>query len=95
MQNKTSLQKAAPILILTLSVLVAIYWGIGKLVNVYSSSFVGAVFEILWLPMLLLLFVLPAASAFYWYKNLFKLNSVYFFSLLISVASLVMITMSN
>ncbi len=89
------MQKALPKVTLALSIFAAIYWVTGNLINVYSSSFTGAVFEILWLPMLLLLFLLPLASAFYWYKSRFKLNSVYFFSLLISVASVVIITTSN
>ena len=40
--------------IFILSLLSAGYWIISKVFNVYASAFVSAVFELLWLPMLLL-----------------------------------------
>lgn len=77
------------------SIIVAVYWVTGKLVNVYSSTFAGAVFEILWLPMLLLLFIIPGISFFYWLKNSFKINSGYFFSLVIFTGILILFLAKN
>ena len=41
-----------------------LYYFIGKIVlpDVYKFAFVGAIYEILWLPMLLLLVLVPIAS---------------------------------
>lgn len=81
----------SPVMILSANILVALYWVIGNFINVYTFKPAGAVFEILWLPMLLLLFLLPPVSFFYWYKSRFKLNSLYLVSLLISLAALTVI----
>lgn len=78
----------SPVMILCATILVALYWLIGNFINVYASQSAGVVFEILWLPMLLLLFLLPPVSFFWWYKSRFKLNSLYLLSLVISLASL-------
>ena len=96
MQNKTSAPKLfLPSVILIASIIVAIYWVTGKLVNVYSSTITGAVFETLWLPMLLLVFIIPGVSFFYWLKNGFKINSGYFFSLVIFTGVLILFLAKN
>lgn len=78
----------SPMVILCATILVASYWLIGNFFNIYASKSAGIVFEILWLPMLLLLFLLPPVSFFCWYKSRFKLNSLYLLSLVISLAAL-------
>ena len=45
--------------ILYLSILVSIFWICSRFVNVYRFALVGAIFEILWLPMIVMLFFLP------------------------------------
>ncbi|MFT6166382.1 MAG: hypothetical protein ACJAV5_000489 [Vicingaceae bacterium] len=59
--NKTSSSKTASIVFI-LSVLASAFWIMGQLVNVYHFAVVGAIFEILWLPMIGLLFTLPIVS---------------------------------
>jgi hypothetical protein len=78
----------SPVMMFCATIVVALYWLIGNVINIYASQSAGVVFEILWLPMLLLLFLLPPVSFFCWYKSRFKLNSLYLLSLLISLASL-------
>jgi hypothetical protein len=56
--NKASTGK----LIITFSILVSIYWILGNSINLYKSAVVGEIFEILWLPMLLCIFLLPILS---------------------------------
>ncbi len=75
-------------IVLVLSVLVAIYWWLGKTSDVYHMKIGGALFEILWLPMIILLFALPIASLGFFVKDKFNLRSFYFYSLLIGVAAI-------
>jgi len=75
-------------IVLFLSVLVALYWWLGKTSDVYHMKFGGALFEILWLPMIILLFALPIASLGFFAKDKFNLRSFYFYSLLIGVAGI-------
>jgi hypothetical protein len=51
-------------LILLLSIAVFLYYFMEKFIftDVYKLAFVGAVYEILWLPMLLLLVAVPVGS---------------------------------
>lgn len=42
-----------------LSWLITSYWLLNKIINVYAITIVGIIYEILWLPMIVLLFVAP------------------------------------
>ena len=75
-------------IILGLSVLVAAYWYLGKLVDVHQSKIMGVVFEVLWLPMIILLFALPIVCIGFLVKDKFNLRSLYLYSLLIGAAAI-------
>ncbi len=53
---------------LTLSLITAAYWLSGLFYNPYNHKITGIIFEILWLPMILLIFLIPL----YWINKLFK-----------------------
>ena len=78
-------------IVFVMSVLVAAYWYFAKSIDVYQSKFASAVFEILWLPMIILLFALPIASLGFFVKDKFNVRSYYLYSLLIGIAA-VMVT---
>lgn len=75
-------------LILVLSILVAAYWYFGKTLDVHNQKFIGAVAEILWLPMIILLFALPIVSLGFFVKDKFNTRSFYLYSLLIGVGAI-------
>jgi hypothetical protein len=62
-------------IVFILSIIVSGYWWLGQGINVYSFAFVGAIFEILWFPVLLMLFVLPIISMILLIKEKFSGNS--------------------
>ncbi len=96
MHNSHPLQKKiSPAVVFSASIVVAAYWLIGNLLNIYNSKLAGIVFEILWLPMLLLLFAIPAIALFYWIKSRFKFTSLYFFSLAVSLTVLIVLITKN
>lgn len=74
-------------IILGLSLLTAVFWSLSQILNVYTYAVVGAVFEILWLPMLGLLILLPVISLIYWAKEYFSIKSSYLYSLLVILAT--------
>ena len=49
-------------LVFFLTIIVAYYWFLGQVTDVYRFEVVGAVYEILWLPVLVMLFVLPVIA---------------------------------
>lgn len=56
-------------LLVALTVIVALFWILGNSINVYGSAVVGVVFEILWLPMLACLFLIPVVSIIVIFKK--------------------------
>jgi hypothetical protein len=79
-------------IILSLSMVVALFWFFGHTLDVYRFKLVGAIFEILWLPMIILLFVLPILSVIFFIKEKYNLRSLYIYSFL-ALALAVLLTL--
>lgn len=79
--------KKETILLLS-SLAVALFWFFVHQFNVYDKALIGAITEILWLPMLLLLVVLPVLGLLFWYKQQWKFPSVYLYSLLLNAGAI-------
>ena len=69
--------------VLFLSILVSLFWLASRFINIYQFALVGAIFEILWLPMILMVFGLPLISLYYLFKEKFNANSTYLYAILI------------
>jgi hypothetical protein len=91
----TPVNNKKQVLIFIASLLVPLFWLLNQLVDVYRTAWLGAVFEILWLPMLLLLFMLPVLSLILWTRAKFSFRSLYFYSLIILVAGIVFLVASS
>jgi hypothetical protein len=96
MQKNLSISSYAVIsrLNFSLSLLLFIYWYVAMNVNVYKFIVLGALYELLWLPMLPLLVILPAISVFLLTRQGFSLKALPFYSLLISLAAWLVIILS-
>lgn len=70
--------------ILLLSVLVLVYWVLVTSIDVYEYIVVGAIYEILWLPFLVLLYTLPLLNIVMFVKNKFSLKKIWLYALLIN-----------
>jgi hypothetical protein len=69
--------------ILILSIALLIYWWIARLHLIYSSTILQVIFEIFWVPMILMFFVLPVLSiAFLWMEG-FHIKSLYLVAIII------------
>lgn len=74
-----------------LSLLSVIYWLVANSINVYQYAIVGALFELTSILMLIVLLVVPILSLYYWYKEKFNLKSIYFYAMVISTVTLVLL----
>ena len=77
--------------ILYLSILVSLFWLASRFINLYQFALVGAIFEILWLPMILMVFCLPLISFYYLFKEKFSVNSTYLYAILIMIFTFLII----
>ena len=85
-KNKKKFRRSKIVFIASLLTLVISF--LAQMVNVYHFAFTGAVFEMLWLPLILLIFILPVISLFFWVTEKFQLKSLYLYSMLISVITI-------
>lgn len=75
-------------IIFYLCVAAFVFWNLPLLVNVYSMAVVGAVFELLWLPMIAAVFLLPLLSMTAWIHRRYAVHSIHFYSLLLSFVNI-------
>jgi hypothetical protein len=73
-----------------LSISCLVFWFLGHTIDVYRFAVVGAIFEILWLMMLLGLFVLPIVSIVFLIKEKFHIRSLYLYCILINISTILM-----
>ena len=86
---QSSIKSKLPVIVFLLSILTAIFWYLGQLINVYRFAVVGAIFEILWLPMIALLIGLPIICFIHWRKDKFIHGSLYLYAMLILLSILI------
>lgn len=83
--NKKSLS------VFTLTIFVSLYWLAGQLVDVYRFPVLGGIYELLWIGMVIALLGLPVLSFIFLVKNKFSPRSLYFYSFIISIVSIVVL----
>jgi len=82
-------------LLFFISFFVLAFWLIGKILPIYTFTIVGVVYEILWLPMLLLLFILPVLDIFHLARKKQEYNRwLLICSLVLSLTTLAFISLS-
>ena len=77
------------IAIFFVSLLTMIFWISINQINVYNNKFIGIIAEILWLPFILLIFVLPILTFVLVSTRKFKNSKILFLSLTIQVTTLI------
>ena len=82
-------------IVFILSIIVVGYWWLGQVINEYSLALVGAIFELLWLPALAMLFVLPIISLIFLVKEKFNIRSFYIYTILINVTTILFMVYSK
>ena len=73
------------IVILLGSFIVLAFWILANQINVYENKFIGIIYEILWLPFLLLVFVLPVLTIVLIISRKLVASNILFLALAIQV----------
>jgi amino acid permease len=91
---KARKRRIAKVLLLT-NFIVFILWLISQNIDVYEYAAIGAICEMLWLPVWGCFFLVPLISMYNWHQDGYKKKSRFLFVLLVSVFMLVMAITSN
>ena len=84
-------QKKFILLILLLSIFILLFTVIKTYTNVYANAFIGALFEMAWLPWLLGLFILPLITLWHIYKTKTPLFSLINFALALQITGILIL----
>ena len=71
------------------SMLVMFFWILTNRINIYENKFIGIIAEILWLPFILLIFVLPILTTVLLLTRKLKNSKILFLSLIIQALILI------
>jgi hypothetical protein len=82
-------------MVFLLSIVASGYWWLVQGINVYSNAIFGAIFEILWLPVLGMLFLLPILSMILLIKERVNVRSLYIYSILINITTICFMNFSK
>lgn len=74
---------------LVLSSLMLMYWLLSKTIDVYQITIIGVLYEIIWLPMLVMLFVLPIINTYLLIKT--KNSIMTYFSLALNIITILIV----
>lgn len=88
-KNKTGLKNG--LLLFLLSLLAFGYCLFGIYFNVYQYALTGAVFELLWLPMIALIFILPILALVFMVIEKFIKSWYYILTILVSTATILLL----
>lgn len=69
-------------IIFGLSLLILIYWILTNEIDVYQYPAIGAIYELLWLPFLVMFFVLPILNSVMVIRNKFSFKKLWLYALL-------------
>ncbi len=76
-------------LIIALSILILLYWLLCKTIDVYEYTIIGVLSEILWFPMIAILFLLPIINTYAIFKN--KNSLFLYFNLALNLITILIV----
>lgn len=74
---------------LFLSLLSLLYWLLCKTIDVYKYTILGVLYEILWFPMIAMLFLLPIINTYAIFKN--KNSLIHYFNLALNLITILIV----
>ena len=75
--------------IIALSFLILSYWLLCKTIDVYKYTILGVLSEILWFPMIAMLFLLPIINTYAIFKS--KNSLVHYFNLALNLTTILIV----
>jgi hypothetical protein len=83
------------LILLILSLFNLLFWTTVQLIDVYKIAVAGAIFEILWFPMLLLLLVIPVVSLIIVFSTKKFFTSFAFYALIVTAFTIGVLIIHN
>ena len=71
-----------------LSIITILYWLTAKSLNVYNYAFIGAVFELFWLPMIAFVFIGPIFSIILFIRDKYNPGSLALYATVLQIVAL-------
>jgi hypothetical protein len=71
-----------------LSIITILYWLTAKSLNIYNNAFIGAIFELLWLPMIVSVFIGPVFSIILFVKDKYNPGSLALYAVVLQAVAL-------
>jgi|JI6StandDraft_1071083.scaffolds.fasta_scaffold155563_2 hypothetical protein len=71
-----------------LSIITILYWLTAKSLNVYNNAILGALFELLWLPMIVSVFIGPIFSIVLFVRDKYNTGSLALYALVLQLVAL-------
>ena len=68
-----------------------LFWFFAVTNNVYHYVIVGVICEILWLPMIIMLVVLPTLCIYYWRMQQWRFKTIYPYCLLMNISTMLLL----
>ena len=78
-------------IILVINVLFLAVWMVAQNINIYKVVLVGAIYEMIWLPLIICLFSLPIVSFIFWKKDSFNIKSKFLYLIVLAVLSITLL----
>ncbi len=89
-QSTIYIKTKKSLIFLVLSIIIFTFWVLSVIINVYHFAFVGAIFELLWLPVITLTLILPILSLIQWRKEKFNFRSLNLYSIIILILTILL-----
>ena len=83
------------LLLAGLTIIVSIFWILGRSIDVYKYEVVGAIFEILWLPMTAMLVIVPLLCAIFWRNEQWYFRTLYPLCLVLHLIMVLFLVFGN
>ena len=75
-------------ILFTLSILIFLFWFVNHTVDINNYALVGAIFDLLWLFMLVKLCIIPVLSFTYLIREKFNFRSLHLYTIIIAVTNI-------
>lgn len=76
-------------LFVVFNILILSYWLLCKTIDVYKYTILGVLYEILWFPMIAMLFLLPIINTYLIFKN--KKSLIHYFNLALNLITILIV----
>lgn len=75
-------------ILFTLSIMIFVFWFVNYKIDIHNYALVGAIFDLLWLFMLIKLCIIPVLSFIHLIREKFNFRSLHLYTFIIAVTNI-------